>query len=61
MTTTKQTHSSYLSYNEALNIVIKEDGIIGLFTRGLQTRILANGLQGMLFTVLWKFFEDKLK
>jgi hypothetical protein len=61
VTTTKQTHSSYLSYNEALNIVIKEDGIIGLFTRGLQTRILANGLQGMLFTVLWKFFEDKLK
>ena len=31
--------------------VLAKDGVIGLFGRGLKTKILANGLQGMLFTV----------
>eukprot|EP00501_MAST-03F_sp_TOSAG23-6_P001990 GSMAST32.ASY1.ANO1.2075.1 assembled CDS len=31
-----------------------------LFFRGLSTRLLANGLQGALFTVLWKGFESML-
>lgn len=34
------------------------DGIKGLFGRGLKTRIIANGLQGLLFSILWKFFLD---
>lgn len=60
ITTTKQTYPTFITYSEAINIVIQKDGINGLFTRGLQTRILANGCQGMLFTVLWKFFEEKI-
>lgn len=35
-----------------------QDGISGLFGRGLKTRILANGLQGLLFSILWKLFLD---
>ncbi len=31
----------------------------GLFGRGLSTRILANGLQSMLFTVVWRYLHDK--
>jgi len=34
------------------------DGLKGLFGRGLKTRIIANGLQGLLFSVLWKLFLD---
>ena len=40
------------------NIIIEKDGVIGLFGRGLKTRILANGLQGMMFSVMWKYFMD---
>lgn len=29
--------------------------------RGLLTRILTNGLQSMLFTVLWKIFSNRNK
>lgn len=35
-----------------------EDGLLGLFGRGLKTRILCNGLQGLLFSILWKLFLD---
>ena len=34
-----------ISYPEALKQVIDRDGVLGLFVRGLQTRILANALQ----------------
>ncbi len=30
----------------------------GLLIRGLGTKILANGLQGMMFTVLWRLGQD---
>jgi len=58
--TTKQTFPTTISYSEAVAHVVKKDGVVGLFTRGLQTRLLANGCQGMLFTVLWKHFEERL-
>ena len=58
--TTKQTHNENISYTKAINIVVKKDGLNGLFLRGLQTRILANGLQSALFTITWKYFEKKL-
>lgn len=38
--------------------IISEEGILGLMGRGLKTRILANGLQGLLFSILWKLFQD---
>jgi hypothetical protein len=47
-----------ISYLNAARAVIAVDGVKGLFGRGLKTRILANGLQGLMFSVLWKFFMD---
>lgn len=49
-----------LSYPEALKQVVDEDGVSGLFLRGLQTRILVNALQGALFAVAWKYFQELL-
>jgi hypothetical protein len=47
-----------LEIAQAAKLVIQQDGISGLFGRGLPTRILANGLQGILFSILWKLFLD---
>jgi Mitochondrial carrier protein len=57
--TTKQTSKTVTSYPEAIRGVIASDGIVGLFTRGLGTRLVANGMQGMMFSVLWKFFQEQ--
>lgn len=54
--TYRQTNDVNISYPQAAREVIAKDGVIGLFGRGLQTRILANGMQGMMFSVLWKYF-----
>lgn len=52
--TTRQTYETPISYIEAAKNIIKNDGLGSLFGRGLKTRIIANGLQGMMFTILWK-------
>lgn len=41
-------------YGLAARHVIAQDGVKGLFLRGLETRLLANILQGVFFTVLWR-------
>lgn len=56
----KQANTEHISYPEALKRVVKEDGWGGLFGRGLQTKIIANGMQGLMFSVLWKLIDDKL-
>jgi len=56
----KQSHSEVLSYPECVKRVIQESGMFGLFFRGLETKLLANGLQGILFSILWKQFEELL-
>lgn len=43
---------------KAAKLVIQGDGVSGLLGRGLPTRILCNGLQGLLFSILWKLFLD---
>jgi len=40
-------------------MVLAADGWKGLFGRGLITKILANGLQAMIFTVVWKGMQEK--
>ncbi|KAJ7139976.1 mitochondrial carrier domain-containing protein [Mycena crocata] len=59
--TYRQVNETRIGYLDAARAVIATDGVIGLFGRGLKTRILANGLQGLMFTVLWRFFEDLWK
>ena len=64
--TTKQTaglredEGTDISYREALSLVIETDGIVGLFGRGLQTRLLTNAIQGAVFSVLWKYFQASM-
>jgi len=56
----KQSHPEQLSYTQVVRNVIQESGIRGLMFRGLETKILANGLQGILFSILWKQFEEAM-
>lgn len=56
--TTKQTYQTKISYPETVKEILHKDGIKGLFGRGLKTRIATNGMQGLMFSVLWKMFED---
>lgn len=56
----KQAHPEQISYPQVVRNVIKESGVRGLMFRGLETKILANGLQGILFSILWKHFEEVL-
>jgi len=58
--TTKQTSKTPITYPQAFRMVVEKDGYVGLFGRGLKTRILANGLQGLLFSVLWRLIDDQL-
>ena len=56
--TYRQVNEIRIGYLAAAKAVIAVDGLKGLFGRGLKTRILANGLQGLMFSILWKFFMD---
>lgn len=56
--TYRQVNETRISYVSAARAVIAQDGLRGLFGRGLKTRILANGLQGLMFSILWRFFMD---
>ena len=49
-----------MNYVEVVQSIIAEDGLGGLFFRGLQTRLLTNALQGMLFSVAWRYFQTAL-
>lgn len=57
--TTKQTNQKPISYAEAIRMILDKDGVAGLFGRGLRTRIIANGFQGLTFSVIWKALEER--
>jgi len=57
----KQSSSIALTYTQVIQNIIQESGWRGLFLRGLETKILSNGLQGILFSILWKYFQDVLE
>ena len=44
--TTRQTFPENISYANTVKHVVEKDGIMGLFGRGLKTRLLTNGIQG---------------
>ncbi len=56
----KQSSTDAISYPQVVKNVIQESGLRGLFLRGLETKILSNGMQGILFSILWKQFEEIL-
>ncbi len=57
--TTKQTSQTPITYGTAFRMITEKDGLTGLFGRGLRTRILANGFQGLTFSVIWKALEER--
>lgn len=47
-----------LSYPEIAKLIIEQDGVLGLLGRGLQTRLLTNAIQGAVFSVCWRYFQQ---
>ncbi len=61
--TTKQTaglkeDGEEYSYRDTVSMILEKDGWVGLFGRGLQTRLLTNAIQGAVFSVLWRYFQE---
>jgi len=42
-------------------MILAADGWAGLFGRGLRTRIMANALQSIVFTVIWRALADRFR
>jgi hypothetical protein len=61
--TTKQSLASKqsASYADTVRIILAVDGWRGLFGRGLRTRIYANALQSIVFTIIWRGISDHWK
>jgi len=55
---TKTENGDDISYREIVQMIIENDGLAGLFGRGLKTRLLTNAIQGALFSVLFKYFQQ---
>lgn len=53
----KQTAEKSDSYTRIIKEIVKKDNISGLFLRGLQTKLMLNGIQGFVFVVIF----DRLK
>ena len=49
----RQTENNVISYRETVNRIIKSDGVLGLMTRGLKTKIFINGLQSSIFVLVF--------
>uniref|UniRef100_A0A7S0USL9 Mitochondrial carrier protein n=1 Tax=Polytomella parva TaxID=51329 RepID=A0A7S0USL9_9CHLO len=58
--TAKQTSETPISYSDATKAILEREGLQGLFVRGLGTKILCNGIQGTLFSVLWRLGQERL-
>ena len=43
-----------------ISLIVSEDGVQGLFLRGLGTKLITNGVSAIIFTILWKEIEKKL-
>lgn len=56
--TYRQTSTEKISYMDAGKAIIAKEGFGGFWTRGLSTKIVANGLQGIMFSVGYKYFTE---
>ena len=54
----RQTQTDNISYSKLIKNIIEKEGINGLLTRGLKTKIVANGIQGMLFTIIFDYLRN---
>ena len=55
--TTRQT--THGTYGDIIRSIIRKEGIIGLMGRGLATKIVTNGIQGLMFSVAWKMAQEQ--
>ncbi|GFH31405.1 uncharacterized protein HaLaN_30446, partial [Haematococcus lacustris] len=56
--TAKQASTVPVTYTAVVQEIIKKDGVAGLMGRGLSTKLVTNGIQGILFSVLWRLGQD---
>lgn len=61
--TIKQTslRNKQLSYLDVIRNILNEGGVKDLFIRGLGSRILADCLQTLVFTIIWKLLSSKTR
>ncbi len=59
--TIKQTSETQITYKQALQEVMRKDGIQGLLFRGLKTKLLTNGVQGVIFSIAWRYLSFLLE
>ena len=45
------------TYTQVVKQIIEKESIVGLFTRGLKTKLLINGIQGFIFVVVFDKFK----
>jgi len=60
LTTFQQTEREQIGYLTCARRLVAEQGLLGLFGRGLSTRLLASGSQGAVFNVVWKAITQKM-
>jgi hypothetical protein len=58
--TFKQTSLDPIGYMEAASRIIDKDGLTGLLFRGLSSKLAANALNAVIFTVVWKAISERL-
>ncbi len=57
--TTKQSHSNpTITYHKIAEEILAKDGVTGLLGRGLKIRLMTNGIQGIMFSVIWKYLSS---
>jgi hypothetical protein len=59
--TTKQSYTVPVTYVKVVNEILEKDGLKGLFGRGLVIRLMTNGIQGLMFSVIWKYLNTRQK
>ena len=58
--TTKQSHTNpTITYRKIVDEIIAKDGVAGLLGRGLKIRLFTNGIQGIMFSVIWKYLDQR--
>jgi hypothetical protein len=58
--TYKQTSLEPVGYMEAAARIVDKDGLTGLLFRGLSSKLAANALNAIIFTVVWKAISERL-
>ena len=56
----KQSNTETIGYPEAVRRVVKEDGVLGLFGRGLKTKLISNGCTGPYVFCVVKYIDETI-